>query len=180
MKRLSFFVLVVLQQSFSQSVEVTYSINIDGSGFESPKKEVLDAMANWVKIASNIKTCLLISGNKSSFLVLENIAPDEGEYDAKTAIMAFVSSKDVYTDLDNNKVYCKENDGTATVTKLTRLDWELSNETKIIDQFTCFKAILKQNVIGRLGNKLVLITEAWYAPALPYALDQKNLVGYQD
>ena len=176
MKNFILIFICSLQFNFAQTIEVTYSINVDGTGFESPNKEVLDAMANAVKIANSIKTELLISENKSRFIVLRAITPEDGMEEI-TAIAGFVGSVDYYTDLNSNKMYCKQSDGMVTIANTTKLDWELSNETKIIDQFTCFKAILKQNVIGRLGNKLVLITEAWYAPALPYAFGPKEFSG---
>ena len=176
MKKIILLIILSLQYTFAQTIEVTYSINVDGKGFESPKKEVLDAIANAVKIANNVKAQLLISDNKSSFIVLRTLTPEDG-LEEITAIEGFIGSNDYYTDLDNKKLYCKKDDGTITIADAAKLDWELSNETKIIDQFTCFKAILKQDGTNYFGKKTTFITEAWYAPALPYAFGPKGFNG---
>lgn len=169
--------LFVFGFTTAQSVTITYNVFVDGSGFQSKKKEVLEMMANQVKMASATKVQLAINDNKASFLVTKNTMPALDQEDINIAIVGFVTSKDYYTDLTTKKVYYKEADGTLTVGDLSTFAWELLDETKVIDQFTCFKAILKQDCNDNMGKKIVLITEAWYAPALPYAFGPKEFSG---
>ena len=134
-------------------------------------------MASQVKMASDTKVQLVINDNKASFLVLPNTTPTLDQEDVAIAIVGFVTSKDYYTDLTTKKVYYKEADGTHTVGDLSSFAWELLDETKVIDQFTCYKALLKQDRIDSMGKKIVVITEAWYAPELPYAFGPKEYSG---
>lgn len=169
--------LLIFGITTAQSVSVTYDVFVDGSGFKSNKKEVLDEMARQVKMASDTKVQLLINDNKASFLVLPNAMSVADQEDINIAIVGFVTGKEYYTDLITKKVYYKEADGTYTVGNLSSYEWELSNETKTINIFTCYKALLKQDSKDHMGNKIVLITEAWYAPALPYAFGPKEFSG---
>ena len=169
--------LFVFGFTAAQSVTVTYNVFVDGTGFVSKKKEVLDIMASYVKICNETKVELVFSDNKASFLVLPNTTPTLDQEDVAIAISGFVTGQDYYTDLTTKKVYCKRGDGTFTVGDLSSFAWELLDETKIIDQFTCYKALLKQDRTDSMGKKIVVITEAWYAPSLPYAFGPKEYSG---
>ena len=174
MKNILFF--FVFSFTTAQTVSVTYDVIVDGTGFQSPKKEVLEEMARQIKMAGNTKVQLLINDNKASFLVLPNAMPIVDQEDINIAVVGFVTEKEYYTDLTTKKVYYKEADGTFTDGNLSNLAWEFLNETKLIDKFTCYKALLKQDR-DYMGKKIVLVTEAWYAPALPYAFGPKEFSG---
>lgn len=61
---------------------------------------------------------------------------------------------------------------------LTKYDWQLTNETKSIGKYTCYKAtnsreeekvnmILENGEVTKKTNKVTVVTTAWYAPEVP-------------
>ena len=83
--------LFVFGFTAAQSVTVTYNVFVDGTGFVSKKKEVLDIMASYVKICNETKVELVFSDNKASFLVLPNTTPTLDQEDVAIAISGFVT-----------------------------------------------------------------------------------------
>lgn len=84
----------------------------------------------------------------------------------------------IYTDLKSNKIffYNKQTPVTQGKTYIINedilLDWQLTNQTKSIEGFTCYKATGTYKQGGRYKN----IT-AWYAPQLPFSFGPMGYAG---
>lgn len=74
--------------------------------------------------------------------------------------------------------YIEKNIGTKKNTLKTprNKDWELSNESKIIQNFTCYKATSKEIVKNSKGDFEYVIT-AWYCPQIPYQFGPNGFGG---
>lgn len=63
-----------------------------------------------------------------------------------------------------------------TVKKASSIIWQLTDESKLIDDKLCFKATTSILIISRLGNKEIEIT-AWYCPEIPIPFGPQNYGG---
>ncbi len=73
-----------------------------------------------------------------------------------------------YTDIKGNVLLKKEAYGSDFLIEnpINNNNWKLINETKIINGFTCYKALNKKVTYNRFGKNYITV-EAWYAPKLP-------------
>lgn len=83
------------------------------------------------------------------------------------------SSPEIYIDYENKlEIYVR--DGTLVEVKDNEAKWDITTETKVIETYTCYKAIQKTPFIDRHGKSKVREVIAWFAPSLPYAYGPKN------
>jgi GLPGLI family protein len=76
-----------------------------------------------------------------------------------------------YTDKELNKTFQQtEYDAQLFLIALnTNTKWVLSQETKKIKNYTCYKAVKKDSYVGRSGNTKYFTVTAWYTPKIPYS-----------
>jgi GLPGLI family protein len=56
-------------------------------------------------------------------------------------------------------------------------DWEIFNESKIINNFTCYKAEYTLKSLNRKGDEIKRIITAWFCPELPYSFGPNGYCG---
>jgi len=86
---------------------------------------------------------------------------------------------EIFTDLKNKKNFINQNNqiGNFYVEKdLKKYEWEITNESKIIQNYKCYKAIGSekiQNPVGVFYNKI----EVWFAPEIPLQIGPLGFSG---
>lgn len=138
--------------------KVEYTIRIKLPKNESQKniqaKELMDSAED--VIAS------LIFSKTESFYKLEEVMENDGESKINlTRILANTKSQYYYNMI--TKEFLQQINNSAgdfrIINKL--IEWELTQESKKIGKYTCFKAIKKA------GNEKSANTEVWYTPEIP-------------
>lgn len=166
-------ILILFLTSFciaqNKNLTVTYGIVFHNdeliNGKDNMFKEHLDyAVAN----PNRFMFDLIIDQTGSSFQIKNKLSLDERTLSDKLAfvfakypglIFAFKDSILKQSNLLGNKVFIKEDYITA---------WELTNESKLIDGYLCYKA----TNVDRVENGTQVFNHpivAWYCPELPYA-----------
>lgn len=80
------------------------------------------------------------------------------------------NTSEYYYDIETNKAYESTNLGGADYNVFFPLDflgWQITNETKEINGYLCYKA-LGTRKIDDIRGKSERVVEAWFCPALPY------------
>lgn len=147
------------------SGEITYQLSIghDKELFEDKQlKPILEKAQN----GSKQITKSLIFNNESSLFTTNKGIDDEETYLAK----AFTGGNNIYyTELKNDTIIKQvdNNYGQYLINYLQKKDWLLSEETKLIDNFLCYKATSQSIIVNSKGTfKYPII--AWYCPSIPF------------
>ena len=167
MKKVLIFIFILLTvNSFAQrSCQITYSLAI-----EANEKNPLQAKYSLLAQQGAEKVSFILDCNQSQsrFYLDEDITNNDN--DTSIAIGWADYANEIFTNLytkeimyNNPKgVLFKENE--FLIKEPIYLDWELSEETKEIQGFICFKAIA--NIVKENISKSII---AWYCPEIPFA-----------
>lgn len=166
MKKILFF-LIVFNCAFSQykSGNIQYQLAIgddDKLASDQTFKEFLDN----AKIgAKTISFTLLFNNNASLFFKNDALENEYTDY----ALSMSVATNSYYTTKDSqSKIKQVDNySGKFCVIYNDSTKWTLTNETKIIDNYVCYKATSEDIVINKTKTfKHPII--AWYCPEIPF------------
>lgn len=78
------------------------------------------------------------------------------------------------------------NNATDTIIKMSRslgyisqpqLDWQLTNKTKMIGDYKCYRASIKEKLYSRQGYYYYKDVIAWFTPEIPLNFGPKNYKG---
>ena len=127
-----------------------------------------------VQMAKDLKPVLIFDSNYSAFII-ENINNDEIINGA--AALYFDSPNKLITDLKTK--HSKRNNfgrifkkNKYVIVDSLQTNWVLTNETKIVDEYKCYKATMSFSIESRKG----MIT-AWYCPEIPFSFGPKGYGG---
>lgn len=155
---------------FSQNkVRISYSVMPTGGSLEKNqevmKSKVASSFVGVDDALSRLSYILVVKGHKSYFY-LESML-DFNEKPARLA-RAFAGNTEFFKD-EEKKIIIKKVDFSNEIFYV-KLDsfpqWELRNEQKIINGYTCFKATREKRLRLKQRNPIHLV-EAWYCPAIP-------------
>lgn len=159
---------------FSQKAKITYIVSTSNylenlKKSNSPTKH-LDAVQN----ASDIEYSLYINKNKSYYKKEESLEIENNSIN----ITSVLGGRGVYYyDLKTKKNLHEKNTRLGDfLIEYEKLNWELTNETKKIDKYTCLKAtttIVRKKLNGYLEKKII----AWYTPEIALSFGPKNYNG---
>jgi len=141
---------------------------------DKPKNLEIDKIPNEDRqkaqaIIQNIKAVdflLIFNNNESIYKVIEKM---DSEADSKINLAKSVAGgDDIYysNNQTNSSFYQKEDGGELWLVNYKKEIWNLTQETKNIGNYLCYKAIL-----GKQNNF------AWYAPEIPVNFGPKNYHG---
>lgn len=175
---LYYFFILIIYSSYSQSGKITYKIFVqsdDSNISEDSKKLYLDL----VTIANNQSFILQFNNFKSSFCILNKLTvKDEKLIKLENASKsAFTSKNEIYLDRLNKTLISKTTDNVMILESYDDSNWEITKETKMIDQYTCFKALKKINYKTRNGDTNYRIVTAWFTPSINIPLGPKIFFG---
>ena len=175
MKKYLFLLLLVNIAYAQKNIRITYNVTIQNEDIFKDNADLRKLMDRAIKDAKHLNFVLLCNTDESYFysknhlntddkLLLNsnlNFAQYRGEiYQRKDSLFC-------YSNLLGNNIYQKKN---------AAVEWVLTNETKIIDGFTCMKATSNFKVVSKekIFNHPVI---AWYCPSIPYSFGPNGYSG---
>jgi GLPGLI family protein len=156
-----------------QSGKITYKIaNIDfvDKGLNADVTATNDAAK---------KQFYQLNFNKShvNFFLLEKLSEENFSEFHNTLAKIMVSQYDYYTDYPNNLMLQISRDGTIIEKNLEKLQWVVTSESKMIDQYQTYKATYTFEYLARDQKMKTKVITAWFAPSLPYPYGPKDYYG---
>lgn len=170
--------IFISHTSYCQSGNVKYKITIHR--FSNNKDEEMNILLNKMfEAAEKQEFTLQFSNDKSIFKnnnkLIANVNSDENKIN-NVATAAFTSSTIIYDKINGILYDLNSNDALTTIKTNDSL-WDITNESKTIDKYKCFKALYTVHFLTRRGEKNSRIITAWFAPSLPYGYGPKNYTG---
>lgn len=104
---------------------------------------------------------------------------DEDDWNLFMAYQSTAGDYSYFTDFDKNEQVVQFPYWGAEIyieNKINGIPWKLTNESKKIENYTCFKAT-KEFVVNIGGFKNTKKVEAWYTPEIPIKFGPKQYVG---
>lgn len=181
-----FLILVLLPFiNFAQykngKIKYTITIDYDKSIWNSQIQFPPDLKETLKKIDYNTVTLepiLTFTSQTSKFYLENNSLNNDQILAAKVNCNCY---KPIYTDLNNktkeslNSAFIHFNiyEDEYLIVDSLKYDWKLTNETKVINNFKCYKA----TTIEQLNNNKTKLVIAWYCPEIPISTGPKGYGG---
>ncbi|WP_396142922.1 GLPGLI family protein [Flavobacterium sp.] len=184
MKKIILFILflqTVICYSQFESGKITYGINpIQFKPLKSIDKESDEIVEN-IKLYAQ-KQIFILSFKKdfSIFKMSESLTTDNSDTDNfynNLASLRFTSDFNYFFDSNSKIGIIQKNDGTLINDSKTDKKWEISNESKMIENYLCYKAVYTKTYIARNGIEKSIPITAWFAPSLPFNFGPKGYNG---
>lgn len=168
------FFILFHNSSISQSGKVFYKINIETPNIDVPI-QIREKVKDINEAAKNQKFELSFNKNISNFKFIKDL---KTEYKfEKVARSGLTSSYELFYDKINNFEIRKMLDGTLIKYEKPIKSWIITKESKKIEQYICYKALLEEEKTNRSGKKIKKTITAWFAPTLPHSYGPKNYYG---
>lgn len=171
-KTLLLILLFVTIYSHSQSIKVTYSVRVDKNILDKSSAKSKDFMKMIMEEANSQKFNLFITKKTSAFVYQNDQLSKNDDKMIAIAKSAFSSPNSVFMDFDSGRIIEKTDDAILIEDKVVPLNWKITNETKKINGYLCYKAILAFHPINDAHNVV-----AWFCPSLPYNNGPKYYYG---
>ncbi|RZK10335.1 MAG: GLPGLI family protein [Flavobacterium sp.] len=176
---LCLFVCCLSAKSQKKAGEATYKVIIQKDSTIKGSATLNDTYEKAIFGAKNIELKLTFSSEKAVFKLVDKLE----ELDDKLAIAWCNCRKTIYTDLKNNlSLYSNTTDKGIfkeyefLITDTIKNNWEISQESKKIESFQCYKAT--QSVKYKTSKKeFTRLITAWFAPAIPFSFGPKGYAG---
>lgn len=153
----------------AQEIEVSYQATV--KIIENTDKKTSDAFKKLAsdcnKSLNNVNFKSISNGSLQRFFYEDVMVSDfNGDIWLKLALIWAMDGKQVYTDYTDGIAYY-ESDQISKIrsVKTTNIDWIISNDSKEILGYTCYRATAKI-VDSDEENKLTVPTIAWFCPKL--------------
>lgn len=173
--RFIFYFLFFTTVLFSQnSGTVKYKILIA----EREKKGNVNSqnLMGQIKEKSEKQVYILEFNESQSHFFLDKMLQDDSESNTSYKILAVLMRGDHYYDKAKNIGLYEETNGVLLKDDNLKKEWTVTSESKLIDNYTCYKAELLESYKSGGVEKTKLIT-AWFAPSLPYSFGPKGYNG---
>ncbi|MFC6098397.1 GLPGLI family protein [Flavobacterium qiangtangense] len=119
-----------------------------------------DAMDN----SSKLTFLLKFNGSESLFSLKQQIIAENIDF----ALSLVDFENPIYTNnFTFEKIYTSD-DNEYLITDSLKTDWKLTSETKVIDNYVCYKAT-SEHIVANLKGTFNFPVTVWYCPALPYS-----------
>lgn len=175
--------LATMVNCFGQSVsgKVIYKIQLVGYGGDTKSTEHNELNKSIIEIA-NKQTCTLKFNSTQSSSVLDKYLISDAENNglnrmARTMAFIVTNENNYFLDKNTNSVILQNDIGILIEKAYEKLEWEITTETKTIDNYLCYKAIYLDKFVNRKGIVTSVPITAWFSPALPYAYGPKYFNG---
>lgn len=161
--------------SFAQfeKAKINYKVGIYKSENVKNSSKTFDLIFNEIK---NINFELIYDGENASFTDVNDTLVDYMNINKRAKLIADLKDS-YYYNLRDKKIIRKRklNESIHFISdSYNKYNWKLTEETKTIENYTCYKAITKKPYRDRKGLNTFLYAIAWYAPDLPISLGPKD------
>lgn len=169
MKQIVFYFLLFCTEVFSQNYgKAIYSVKIDDS-FETNENILKEYLYKAKQSSHDIKFVLDFSNNET--LYYYDFLEKDGT-NVKFVLMFCGYTTPIYSNLiekhcyynNSETIFFKKNQ--YLIKKPILNNWEITNESKVIGEFKCYKAICDYEIFNSKG-KFIHTAVAWYCPDIP-------------
>lgn len=177
-RRVSLIIILIIsinlnsQESYSKVIYKKKS-TVDLKKAKNNNLDAASFLNNVFKKMNKLEYVLLFKNNKSTFKEISKLNFDEEENSLSTSFSKSMGGGEgvYFTNRTNNEIYQQKGfENELFLIKLnTNNDWNLTQETKLIGVYTCFKATKQDYFVGSSGNKVQVDIIAWYTPDIPYS-----------
>lgn len=179
---LIFFNFLYSQNKFQGKISYTIQvINIDFSKIENDSTKSVEVKNMVYKIFKDTKPVVAVLSfvNNESIYELNLINEMSVENDSKINLTKIMARDGKYyvNNVSKEIIHQKNFTGDLFLIKYQPKVWELSQETKQIGIYTCFKAVTIRKAKDKEGNEVEKIIEAWYTPQIPVNFGPKEYNG---
>lgn len=173
---LLFFSVALIAQKKS-SIRILYDVSLathKSNGNLTKEQKTYNLFA---KEAGKSTYILEIDNGKSQFYLNKKMTFDKGNN--SKLISAFVGSGIYFYNSELNEALNTKNalGEDFIIESLIKNNWTLSQEKRIINNYTCYKATTIQKFINRIGETKTKMIVAWYSPQLAINFGLKNYHG---
>lgn len=180
------FILCFLKTLFAvsqhQSIQVSYKeimiknpIDTSGAGQKNYKKDMFREVESLKDMIENVTYSLKANKNESLFTA-DDFMENDINPTLKEAILISSADGKFYSNKEENISFWQVNDGRKyyriTNENITQ-GWKITNETKKIGEYLCYKATNKI----LLNNKVPVEVVAWFVPEIPFSFGPKGYGG---
>lgn len=175
----SIFLLLFFTTCSSQidSLIVKYGVTIGNDELMSTDKTTKNILERAIEGSKYLEFNLLINKIESSFSLSEILDNSNNSLNYAKIHCGYIS--EMYSNMKSGYDYQSYNDvlGVYVVKKeIKKYDWILTNETKYIDGFLCYKATADDVIVNPAGRFSFPIT-AWFTPKIPISSGPLNIGG---
>jgi GLPGLI family protein len=180
MKKIFTFLLLILSLlTFSQKNSIAeYKLIIHSDSLNKLPEQIKAMDEKAILNAVYVKPKLIFNDSTSLFYA-EDVLATNDKYGIKAAKTYCNCSKPIYTNikeqisLKNTSQGFLSQENEFLISDSLDKNWVLHNESKLINNYTCFKATLEKQVVNNAGIFKHTVT-AWYCPEIPYAFGPKG------
>lgn len=169
---------------FGQTIygRIEYKIQSIDFSSKSNKIKINNVMGDLLKEANKQIFTIEFNNFRSKFTLNITLStPSNNEQYKETIVKIssnrFTSDFNYYLDKKENVVILEKTNGTLIKKKCDKKVWSITSESKMIDEYLCYKANYVKSYIGRDGKEKNITIIAWFAPSLPYAYGPKDYNG---
>ncbi|MBT8318276.1 MAG: GLPGLI family protein [Lutibacter sp.] len=166
------------QGKISYTIQVT-NINFSKIANDSTKSIEVKNMFNKIFKDAKPIVAVLIFENNESLYELDLIKEMEIENDSKINLTKIMARDGKYYMNNATKEILHEENfvGDMFLIKYQPKNWKITQETKRIGNYSCYKAITISKAKDKKGNEVDKIIEAWYTPEIPINFGPKEYNG---
>ncbi|SHL53579.1 GLPGLI family protein [Flavobacterium saccharophilum] len=159
---------------FSQTSGIAY-YGIQLPEYKGKNGEKSDILSEAKKVAESHNFILEFNETQSHFY-LSNEMENEGANVLINGVANIISGHENYYDKGKQLSINKHVDGILIKDKNAVKSWTITNETKVIDNYLCYKAEFIKKYKGYNGEMSKTII-AWFAPSLPFPFGPNSYNG---
>lgn len=167
-----FILISFLLQGQIQSGKVIYTLKKNLKNVLSSKELTSASFQNdFLEIGESLHFELQFNGTESEFKLSESMSIDKNEFKTRMAIFILRGNSVFYTNLKNqNLIEYREYIGEKLIitNSLHKYTWELTNDSKKIKGYNCYKAVGIKYGSDKNGNTTEHPIIAWYTPEISF------------
>jgi GLPGLI family protein len=168
----TFILIFIITNSFSQEKLniVTYKITNDIVPTEKQKNSVhAESIKNIFEEIRKIEYVLKFNENESIFIKNEKMIVNESKNSFSVLASKILAGEGVFYRDKNTQEILNQERAFSKLFLITKdpEKWNLTNDSKKIGDFLCFKASLKETYLGRTGAMVERNITAWYTLDIP-------------
>lgn len=93
------------------------------------------------------------------------------------ASLLVTTSENCFIDQNAENYILQTKEGILIRKPFKPLNWEILTESKMVDNYLCYKALYTQKIINMKGEEKDILITAWFAPSLPFSYGPKEFYG---
>lgn len=155
--------LFSINSIFSQSGQVFYEAI--SKKFPETNENKADA---YITELENSKILLELKFNKTtSYFAKTNLNKSDDYNFGEEALSILIGYEELFYSLKEKSLYLNSDE--ILVKKPSNHNWNISSESKKIDNYLCYKATCTESYTARDGKTKERVITAWFCPELPYS-----------